>query len=73
VPGPDQYLAAEGVVAAGAGLSLPASQTDAAAIKTAAATILTEDAAREGARRLSAEMLATSAPADVVGTLEKLV
>jgi UDP:flavonoid glycosyltransferase YjiC (YdhE family) len=69
----DQILNGAQLAATGAGVALPPGEADVDAVKAAAATILTEDAPREAARRLKEEILAQPTPADVVGTLEELL
>ncbi len=69
----DDIFNAGRLAATGAGRHLPVAQADADAVKAIASSVLFEDEApREAAARLRAEILAQPAPASLVGVLEAL-
>jgi UDP:flavonoid glycosyltransferase YjiC (YdhE family) len=70
---PDTTFLSEQMATTGAGVSLRADETDVDDIKSAVSTVLTDDAARQAAGRLRAEIRAQPRPDQVVSTLEALV
>jgi UDP:flavonoid glycosyltransferase YjiC (YdhE family) len=70
---PYQALNARQLAYVGSGISVDAKEVEADRIKSAVSTVLSDDAVRASSRRLQEDILAQPAPAEVVGTLEKLI
>lgn len=71
--GADQYLIADLVVAAGAGLKLVPAEVNPASVRGAVLALLNDSRFRSAAGALEAEIAAMPGPKAVIGLLEKLV
>ena len=71
--GADQFLNADAVAAAGAGVSLMPSEADPDAIRDAVAQLLGDASFRDAAGRVGASIASMPSPDDVAAVLETLL